>query len=246
MKKILLTSAAIALASTLQAQFSIDFQTGYVDGNIAGQDGWGSGFGSSLVVDTTAGALTYPVDNGPTQYARTISDAEFGTTFDDAASIIDYTFNLSVPTPSPTTLGASIYFGIGDGTWTNTQELGFLVYDNGYVQIKDGTTNWNLDYIGGAAGATGSGSFTLRVDFGNDSFSVLNNTIGGPSITNQTFVRGTTGTGAQDIYLTTGSAPTTAQLTEISISAVPEPSTYVLVGGMLALGVVMFRRRRAA
>lgn len=154
---------------------------------------------------------------------------------------------LTVTFPSPVLFTAneavpSLYFGIdgvdAGGSYIDSGLSGDLTvsYNGGSAVQIDGSQG---NYSGGPLAPDNlffwAGSLTSPGAAAGDTF-----LLSAGSFTTSSNVAGVLTSGLYDIYITSGDAFPY----DITVSSVPEPSTYALCLGLLGLGLAIWRRRR--
>lgn len=245
-----LTFAAFAICSltgNLDA-ITVDFTTGegYADGDINGQENWSRVFGPEplINVDTSGSGSFAQADTGGA-VSRTFTDMEVGGVFDNSSSVITYEFVIThnTLTDSPTFNGMA--WGIGDSIFTGSQkDLAINFRDDGRIAIEDGVLSGNDTLLGGFSVIPASTPVTvsLTIDWSTSTYTASRSDTGA-TFTDNPFVKGVGGNGGHYIRIDS-TAVMDASFDTFSISAVPEPSSYALIVGTLALGWIVARRRR--
>jgi hypothetical protein len=108
--------------------------------------------------------------------------------------------------------------------------------------IFDGNTNTSSFYIGGTGIVTPTGVGARAIDTANSvtNGGILDIVLGGAQVDTRSFI------GGIDMAAVYSGALSEAQLNSLytdGITAVPEPATFAMLAGLLALGLVMWRRR---
>jgi hypothetical protein len=231
-----------ALAASAVSAYTVDFSS-YTDGELVGQDGWVDDTGyfsvSSGVVEQVAEGWAKGVE-------RTFTTSEVGSAFDTNSSIIEYSFTFS-----SASITAGVYDGLsfsigGDITDAASTQLDLSVMPNGFLKINDGVLSGNDQYFNGFAtedqwAVDTDVTVTFIVDYGNSTYTATRSDSVTSTRTDYTFVKGT-----GDAYLVRfdASKQGVTDIQSISISTVPEPSTFAAIAGVFALGVAMIRRRK--
>lgn len=262
MKKLLLASISSLLAFSINSQaLLIDFESGsgYSTGDLAGQpssgtewamvnggtniisvaSGIGVGGSNGIVGSGTGGGSNFVF------YGFNTTNADLGFTFDPSSSVLDYSFQWRPTQTLDGPTGTEIFrFAIGsDEDTAGNAAMNLTIRASGRLVALDGSTNRAVDNL-----------FTLneyatisgQVDYGSNTFTVFVNdtqqytTINGGNLgfvntdSDNAFIRIGNLQGANADYRTWNAD---------NISIVPEPHTYALIGGVLALLVVLIRRR---
>jgi hypothetical protein len=117
------------------------------------------------------------------------------------------------------------------------------------LAINDGTADpWDVAFSASLIASLGTVSGTAVSDHTINISSVLTAAATQPSATNNTIWFGLNGGFSNDNAannVTLNMTNASFQMPELSVTAIPEPSAYALLSGMLALGWVMVRRRRS-
>jgi len=192
-------------------------------------------------------------------------DTEFGvTTFNSG----NFTANANTLGDSPVNKQQTIFAFEVDSAWltaysnVDTVEFSFRVasINNGggtpapieisLLAINDGTADpWDVASGAPLLASLGTVSGTTISDHTIGIMPVLTAAATQPSATNNTIWFGLNGgfsdnSAANNVALNMNTV-SDFQVPELSVTAIPEPSTYALLSGMLALGWVMVRRRRS-
>ncbi|NDV62804.1 hypothetical protein G0Q06_10110 [Puniceicoccales bacterium CK1056] len=243
----LLLAGALLGASILSAQVTVlvdfgndsSFRGASVDAGGAGIDENGNYWTS-----VWSGAF-YPNMVDSTGSATTI---DFG--FDGAPAGTDYFNGPSGSTADPT---ATVYNATALGD-LGADEAVYDYYVSGRFQIQglDPTKTYDLAFFGSHKFSTDDATvYTVYTDntYTTSVASVSLNvqTPGSPWLHNQDTVASLTGLSPQTsniLYVEfAGSGGNSGYLNAMQITEVPEPSTYALYAGFLALGMILFRRR---
>ncbi|HEY8966352.1 MAG TPA: LamG-like jellyroll fold domain-containing protein [Candidatus Methylacidiphilales bacterium] len=269
----LLLAASVLAATAFQARaYVADFEaptytttggTGYLDGNLGGQNNWNGSSGTTgldylrvtanplTVGDTSAQALTL-FDTGVTtgQLYRTFGPSlGTGNTFSSTSSTLAYSLSfLYSGTSFATTTGALARFGIGAmGSGFNVNQIEFD--SNGVLKYSYGSTATSTSALSLGQWYTLSGT----VDYSTDTWTLYINGVqqggtlsfltgattaqsGGTTLTDDLNIKAMGATGAS--Y--TGMVFDNLSLTAV---AVPEPSEWALMGLGLSLCAVAGLRR---
>lgn len=218
---------------------------GTLGGNTANSTAFSS---SAIKIDfANLGTVATPLINGKVATAYT-AQGQTNTTVGGYGVFADDTTNrvagdsttggsLIIMNPSGTTLGKYITFSLSSAGY-NALTLSFATRMSGggatgtelWSYSLDGTNFSSLGSI-----TPGSGVFASR--------SLNLSSLSGTALDNQGtfYVRMTIGTGTSASY-----AFDNIQLTGTAVSTIPEPSTYALLGGVGALGLVLAARRKRA
>ena len=236
----ILSAVALASSSADAQLLSENFGTGYVDGNLAGQNGWTAINASGtnpIQISSGAAVLNNTGEDDAKAFASSYTTTA-GTSLNvtislslSAAQTGDYFLTLG------TTSGGGTFFGkisakssasgylLGVSGSSSTGTYGTTVLDFGSIY----TVSMVLDFV------TGTSNDVASLFVGGSPYASATNTGGtDPSTLASAILR----QGAS------GAVPTVS-ITSISVTAVPEPQHYALaVAGMLF--VVAAVRRRAA
>jgi hypothetical protein len=259
-KYVSLLTLAISSVSMAQVTYSSNFDALAV-GNLAGQDGWLTGSGTSNVPAVTNNAWL----SSPNSVMLT-RPASGGSSFNSVARL----FAAGAPSANTRFLSASAdifvqsidgpdrYFGIGFGT-AATATSGFMGVALGGNGLRGGGGSYASynSLAGGLLQSRSLGDFTgrwIRVSVAADRASATNNVVftfsglgtsGGNA--SETFTRsvnfGTSNLTHIQLFSDWGSTSTTAGtafVDNVSFQAVPEPATMAVMG----LGVAALLRRR--
>jgi len=249
MKKHIITLvAALALAASGYGQvlFSDNFNS-YSDGNLVGQGSWlqtGASFsGASLAV---AGGAASLVASGQDAYAS------FATQTLASSSGINLAMDINVSAATATG-DYFAHFGIaGNSTnfyerfWAKSTTGGYLLglLDNSGT---GGVVTYGTDVLSFNTSYTISSTWNFLPLNNNDTFSLYITPSGGPTslYLTHTWTSATAEPSTiSSINLRQGGASSaTLTVDNITVTAIPEPSTYALIMGVLTLGVIVVRRR---
>lgn len=232
-------AAALGLAGAAHGQllYQADFNApAFSDGDLVGQDGWAnhSGSGEFIQVSNVAtdGFITLNqgggsredanIDLGATMGAGSIWSASFDVTVLSGSSSVyiahfkDGGFGFNARVFLADPVdGGDFTFGISD---TSSSPDTTFSSDFSFNTTYRPTVTYNFD--------TGISSLTV----GTESVSSINADIG-QSMTSFAFRQ--------------AGGSFVSNIDNLEVSAVPEPSAYALLAGLLGLGYVMVRRRRA-
>jgi hypothetical protein len=259
----LLICAMFVMREPLQAQllFSQDFSSSsllsnYVNSGSPGSGQWnaiGSG-GTGVTVAISGGALTFTRTTASTgSFSRT-------TDFSPTPGALIYKFDLAVSGNTAAQTTAAV-FQIGSGFGTaNAAEINANVYARIGVNFSATNGNFTLRDLGAAVNSpTFSGRQTIFLALNNSgstkhyvgpdsaSHSLGNDTINvwaGTSIVFSAMNPTTATQSLTDLKFAFTAGTGTIAIDNISVTAIPEPSTYAVMLGLVALFGVMLRRRR--
>lgn len=256
----LIMSVALCGAMSVQASLFINFDDYTAAQTIVGQPGtgsqWSKNFGPGnndglQIVDTGGGnnVLQFINTAGTTNNNIGVNlsptDSELGFVFDGASSVVTTTYEFFNPTAlngSPT-LGHRIRIGAG----SSGGAVDLTIFNNGQINYKNGATDQAVtgaftasdtftvsvtaDYSSKTWGWSLDGSPVLGTSAGVFNFTNSGETVYSLHIANVSTAAADTGSGFIDLQLN-------------GITAIPEPSTFALVGISLLAGFLGLRRRR--
>lgn len=217
-------------------------------GTLSGNTANGTVFsGSSIKIDfSNLGTIATPLINGKTSASGYTTQGQTNSSFGGYGTFLDTTTNqvsgdgttgnsLIVMNPSGAALNKYITFSLSSLGY-NTLSLS---YATRISSSATGTETWTYSLDG-----VNFFSLTSITGLSQGSFGVqtLNlSSLSSTALDNQSafYLRMTIGGGTSASY-----AFDNFQLTGTAISAVPEPSSYALIGGFGALGLAFLRRRR--
>lgn len=256
MKKILtlkLTCAAAVFGFVAPAHavdlYSTDFEAGFTAGadNLDGTDGWGSNAVNSGVqgIKTDAGnQFGYLGEVAP---AADFTEVYRSAPHDPVASgnpILNISMDLAVFVSTNLEFD-TFYVDIYN---QDIELLGSVVFDN----VSLGILSWDsvnvLDSTGVSFAADTFASLNMSIDLANNLWDASYGT--DTLFTDQAFHAGTSAlnfdslTFTWDVVDLANPGDNYVAFDNISVEAVPEPSAYALLGGLLALCSVVLRRRK--
>lgn len=172
-----------------------------------------------------------------------------GATGFDAQRIYEMAFDFRLGNTS-----GNMVFGVGDGssftsnnTFSTADGLFWMQVNGGQLQRRQGTS-WNN--VGDALAEATNYSIRIVANGSAESFTYdsnkalsagkMNVYLNGTNIASEVAVTNSLSATAFRIYSVSGS---NFEVDNITISAVPEPATYAAIVGLLALGLVLVRRR---
>jgi hypothetical protein len=249
--------AALTFASSAQAiVIGFGASEGYVDGDLASQNGWSSS-ASTLTVSNAAtdGIATSTVAPGSVKTMTFgFTDANTGLTVNNASGMAAGQFDITLNSTSGTAMLATIDFS---RSGNNYRAMNLDVYQDGTVKIRTDITNagGNGDVTTTLAGFLTNGvkaSISLQIDYTNLKIRLYKNA-GLVTLTSSDAngwapfadVRnqsGLSGVAVGSFYFINRNAPDgSVTFDNIGLQAVPEPASMALqaIGGL-----AMIRRKR--
>ncbi len=253
-KTILLTLAAFGLAAGAHAQTIINADPAddefvlmdpSADTRRADQDssaGWNNGTARSTVFLFELTNISNTITDADfTTYFRQISDNQTGADIANTdVSLFATTLNGKTLSNdffiTPQDLGGS-NITVGSVEWTSIQSV-FVDGANVPGSSKTDPAAYSLDSGGG------SNLVSFLNDYYTGGFTSGDYLAIGLALDTNGETYGGSGNFKFDFYPTSTGQDGDGDLTSLSITAIPEPSTFALLAGALGLGLVMLRRRR--
>ncbi|MEM6820633.1 MAG: PEP-CTERM sorting domain-containing protein [Verrucomicrobiota bacterium] len=223
----------------VSAQFVLDFESPtYSDGELVGQDGW-TGTSDLFTVDTSTGNLEADGSSSGAslfvQQRLTASDLGVGD-ITNLTGTWEVDYVISIPTlGGGSILGdISLRTGSADSSANNFKTLSnFRLFESGRIRFDN--TNYE-----NAITTTGFNTVTLSLNFDTLQSTLLVNS---SALATAGFVSDTQG--YLDLVRLTKNSGVNYLVDSITVSQVPEPSTYALLG-LGALGLLILRRRQSS
>lgn len=244
------------------AQLTIDFDAGYSASDLAGQPGSGTQWalvnGGTNVINVASG-----VGDGGTQglvstsfgsgsdhvyYGFNTTNTDLGFTFDNSASILNYSFKWRATQALDGASGSDIFrFTIGsDEVTAGSAALDLSIRASGRLIGKNVAANVAQD---GLFTQNVYSTISGVVDYSSNTYTVFVDGVQQWTSTNGGNL-GFVNAASNNAYISIrNGSGTTAEWREwnmdtIAVSQVPEPSTYALITGVFVLGFACWRKRK--